>query len=105
MIDLRMLRLLPVLLGLASCAAPDGKTSASSDFGTAVQSTFTTSTDFAGNPIAEDASVRPPSPGDICEAMAQNRAREIATEGYDETLQRHVHDAVLADCRTWSKRR
>jgi len=92
---LRLAAIAAVLV-LTACAVPDG-------VGTALQDTFTTSSDFAGNPLADAASVRP-APRDACEATAQNRARDIAAEGYDATLQQHVHDAALADCRAWSKR-
>jgi len=104
---LRLLAALAALV-LTSCASPDqgDHTSAADDFGigAVLHSAFATSSDFAGNPLAAGVSVRPP-PQDFCEATAQNRAQDIAAEGYDATLQQHVHDSVLADCRIWSKRR
>ncbi len=65
---------------------------------------FDTTSDFSGHPLGGTAAARRARPSDICEATAQDRADDIAAEGYDETLQKHVHDAVLADCRVWSRR-
>ncbi len=89
---LRVLRLLTVgaALALASCAD--------------LENPFDTASDFAGQPLSDGRSPPPADPRDECEAMAENRAQDVRTEGYDEALQKHVHDAVLADCRTWLPR-
>ena len=112
MIPSRALRLLTVIgaLALTSCSdmsLPEQGFAThylGGTFGPALGAQFDTSTDFAGQPRGGPSPGRT-TPQDSCEATAQNRAQDIAAEGYDATLQQHVHDSVLADCRVWSKRR
>lgn len=109
----RALRLLTVLaaLALTSCGEiglpQQGFATRylGGSIGPALGSQLDTATNFAGQPLSNSPAGRPARPRDVCEATAQDRAQDISAEGFDEDLQKKVYDAVIADCRVWSKRR
>ena len=106
----RLVRCLVVAaaLGLASCSELPQQGFATrylgGSLGPTLSDQFDTASDFAGTPLHGRDTTRRGPPRDACEATAYNRSQDILNEGFDEGLQAHVYDAVLADCRAWAKR-
>lgn len=54
-------------------------------------------------PPAPRASVAEPLPVSNCESVAAARASDAAANGYDDDMQKTIHDGVYADCVAWNK--
>lgn len=51
-------------------------------------------------PVGGEPTRRP----DPCIEAARSRADDVKAQGFDESLQLHVYEATLSDCRKWKNR-
>jgi hypothetical protein len=59
--------------------------------------------DFSGRENAfPNAPARPRDPK--CEGVALDRSSDVATQGFDEEIQRAVYERTYADCVAWAAR-
>jgi hypothetical protein len=81
--------------------------------GPELKSAIVPATDFSGQPVRAPVATAPGPTSDAyldsgtsisCESVAQHRAADVSFQGYDETVQKSVHDAALSDCQTWRAR-
>lgn len=99
---LRKAILLISILLLAGCTDADWAHVLSSDPPAAAYPPAMPSAAAAAN---YSAYVAAPSVTKKCTDVAEQRMIDAASQGFDETVQRGVHDKTYADCMEWNARR
>lgn len=89
-----------------------------STLGPTIHDAIVPSTDFAGNPIADnwrsefsEPPIAAPTSRRVvngiavsdCAEVARSRAHDVSDEGFDADVQSQVYEHALADCRAWQK--